>query len=117
MKEQKVNSLTSLNVNMNDSKRYRLIVFQSNAHLYAQVIHPSTGHIVATASSLDASIRKSKGKKTYRCSSNKMMAEQIGSLLRERLEHKSIGVKDVTFDRRKSQYHGKIKWLVDQVMK
>lgn len=96
-------------------KRYRLVVFQSKAHLYAQVINPKNGFIVATASSVDASLRKWRGKKSHRSAPDKEMATKIGQLLKERLQSLGIGRQEIACHLRR--YHGKRKYLVDQILK
>lgn len=88
--------------------KMRLVVFKSNAHIYAQVIDPSNGFIIASASTLEKQF-KNEHKKM-----NIEIAKQVGVRLRNRLEDK--GSIKVTFDRGRYKYHGKIKALVDQVM-
>lgn len=85
-------------------ERPRLAVFRSINQIYAQVIDDSTGHTLASASSLEASLRGAGGTKTER-------ARQVGSLLADRA--KSAGVERVVFDRAGFKYHGRIRALAD----
>jgi large subunit ribosomal protein L18 len=84
--------------------RPRLAVFRSLNQIYAQVIDDTAGHTVASASSLDASIRGAAGTKSER-------ARQVGILLAERA--RAVGVQQVVFDRAGFRYHGRIKALAD----
>lgn len=82
----------------------RLCVFRSPRHIYAQVISPSGSEILASASTLDKSVR---GGKT----GNIEAATKIGTLIAERA--KQAGVTSVAFDRSGYAYHGRIKALAD----
>ena len=86
------------------SKRNRLSVFRSNNHLYAQLIDDSNGITLASASSLEKSI---KDKKLQR----KEIAELIGKNIAKKII--SIGIDKVAFDRGKYKYHGLIKILAE----
>ena len=84
--------------------RKRLTVFKSNNHLYAQVINDEKGITLASASSMEKSLRDSK----Y---TRKELAEKIGKEIAKR----SIdnGIKEVAFDKGKYKYHGIIKILAE----
>ena len=86
------------------SKRNRLSVFRSNNHLYVQLIDDSNGITLASASSLEKSI---KDKKLQR----KEIAELIGKSIAKKIISK--GIDKVAFDRGKYKYHGLIKILAD----
>jgi large subunit ribosomal protein L18 len=86
------------------SKRNRLSVFRSNNHLYVQLIDDSNGITLASASSLEKSI---KDKKLQR----KEIAELIGKNIAKKIISK--GIDKVAFDRGKYKYHGLIKILAD----
>ncbi|WP_049567389.1 50S ribosomal protein L18 [Streptomyces sp. SBT349] len=86
------------------SDRPRLVVTRSNRHMVAQVVDDTIGHTVASASSLDVSIRGVDGDK-----SNK--AKQVGALVAERA--KAAGVEAVVFDRGGSRYAGRVAALAD----
>ena len=86
------------------SKRNRLSVFRSNNHLYAQLIDDSNGITLASASSLEKSIKE---KKLQR----KEIAELIGKNIAKKIISK--GIDKVAFDRGKYQYHGLIKILAE----
>ena len=86
------------------SKRNRLSVFRSNNHIYAQLIDDSNGITLASASSLEKSIKE---KKLQR----KEIAELIGKNIAKKIISK--GIDKVAFDRGKYQYHGLIKILAE----
>ena len=86
------------------SKRNRLSVFRSNNHLYVQLIDDSNGITLASASSLEKSI---KDKKLQR----KEIAELIGKSIAKKIISK--GIDKVAFDRGKYKYHGLIKILAE----
>ena len=86
------------------SKRKRLSVFRSNNHLYAQLIDDINGTTLASASSLEKSI---KDKKLQR----KEIAELIGKNIAKKIISK--GIDKVAFDRGKYKYHGLIKILAE----
>ena len=86
------------------SKRNRLSVFRSNNHLYAQLIDDNNGTTLASASSLEKSI---KDKKLQR----KEIAELIGKNIAKKIISK--GIDKVAFDRGKYKYHGLIKILAE----
>ena len=86
------------------SKRNRLSVFRSNNHLYAQLIDDVKGTTLASASSLQKSIKE---KNLQR----KEIAELIGKTIAKKIISK--GIDKVAFDRGKYKYHGLIKILAD----
>jgi large subunit ribosomal protein L18 len=86
--------------------RPRLSVFRSSKHIYAQVIDDLKGETVASASSLEKTLRE--GAKT---GANIDAAKAVGKLLAERAVQK--GVKEVVFDRGSYLYHGRVKALAD----
>ncbi|MDT0382004.1 50S ribosomal protein L18 [Streptomyces sp. DSM 42041] len=85
-------------------ERPRLVVTRSNRHMVAQVIDDIKGHTVASASSLDSSIRSGEGDKSSQ-------AEKVGALVAERA--KAAGVEAVVFDRGGNKYAGRIAALAD----
>ncbi|WP_406726001.1 50S ribosomal protein L18 [Streptomyces sp. GD-15H] len=86
------------------AERPRLVVTRSNRHIVAQVIDNLKGHTVASASTLDSSIRSGDGDKSTQ-------AKQVGALVAERA--KAVGVEAVVFDRGGNQYAGRIAALAD----
>ncbi|PPR54858.1 MAG: 50S ribosomal protein L18 [Alphaproteobacteria bacterium MarineAlpha5_Bin1] len=84
--------------------RKRLSIFKSNNHIYAQIINDEKGVTLASASSLEKSIRTENKTK-------KELAERIGKEIAKRsIEN---GIKEVAFDKGKYKYHGIIKILAE----
>ncbi len=86
------------------SSRKRLTVFRSNSHIYVQLIDDKNGVTLASASSLEKSI---KDKNLQR----KEIAELVGKNIAKKIISK--GIDKVAFDRGKYKYHGLIKILAD----
>ena len=81
-------------------------MFRSSKHIYAQVIDDVKGETIASASSLEKTMRD--GRKT---GANIDAAKAVGKLIAERAKAK--GIKDVVFDRGGYLYHGRVKALAD----
>ena len=88
------------------AERPRLTVFRSHKHISAQIVDDSTGRTLASASSLDKSLRAGVG-----FGGNKQAAEAIGRAVAERA--KAAGVSKVCFDRGAFRYHGRVAALAD----
>jgi large subunit ribosomal protein L18 len=81
-------------------------VFRSNEHIYAQVIDDDHGQTLASASSLESALSKSKGTRTE-------VSREVGKLLAARA--KESGVDTLVFDRNTYRYHGRVKALAEGV--
>ena len=86
--------------------RPRLSVFRSGLHIYAQVIDDAAGNTIASASTIDKSI-----KAALKSTANIEAAKAVGKLIAERAVAK--GVKEVAFDRGGYKYHGRVKALAE----
>ena len=86
------------------SKRKRLTVFRSNNHLYVQLIDDLNGKTLASASSIEKSLRDQK-------LSRKEIAEIIGKNIAKKIISK--GIDKVKFDRGKYKYHGLVKIIAE----
>ena len=84
--------------------RPRLVVNRSTKHLFVQVVDDTVGRTLASASTLDPTIRTADGDKTAK-------AKLVGALLAERA--KSAGVSAVVFDRGGYKYHGRVAAIAD----
>ncbi len=85
-------------------ERPRLVVTRSNRHMVAQVIDDTKGYTLASASTLDTSIRGGEGDKSAQ-------AAKVGALVAERA--KAAGIAAVVFDRGGNRYAGRIAALAD----
>ena len=86
--------------------KLRLTVFRSSKHIYGQIIDDNEGKTIASASSLENSV-----KKQFKNCGNKEAATFVGKLIAEKALLK--GVKNVVFDRGGYIYHGRIKNLAE----
>ena len=86
------------------AERPRLVVTRSLRHIVAQVVDDTRGHTLASASSMDSSVRGAEGNK-------KSVSAQVGKLLAERA--KAAGITKVVFDRGGNKYAGRIASLAD----
>ncbi|MCY3821935.1 MAG: 50S ribosomal protein L18 [Gammaproteobacteria bacterium] len=82
----------------------RLTVYRSPRHIYAQLIAPDGGRVLAQASTLDASIRSG-------ATGNVDAARKVGTLIADRA--KAVGCSKVAFDRSGYKYHGRVKGLAE----
>lgn len=87
----------------------RLSVNRSLRHIYAQIIAPTGGKILAHANSLEVAIRDaSQGGET-----KSDLSKQVGKLLAQRA--KEAGVEAVACDRSGFMYHGRVAALIESV--
>jgi large subunit ribosomal protein L18 len=86
---------------------HRLSIHRTPRHIYAQVISPDGGNVLASASTLEKSIR---GEIKGACG-NVDAAKIVGKYIAERA--KSAGIENVAFDRSGFRYHGRVKALAD----
>jgi large subunit ribosomal protein L18 len=84
--------------------RPRLVVSRSARHMSAQLVDDVLGSTLASASTLEESIRGAEGDKTAK-------ARQVGELLAERAV--AAGIDAAVFDRGGYAYHGRVAALAD----
>jgi len=84
--------------------RPRLVVTRSNRNIVAQIVDDTAGHTLASASSLDATLRGTEGAKSD-------LSRKVGALVAERA--KAAGISKVVFDRGGNRYAGRIAALAD----
>lgn len=79
--------------------RPRLVVNRSARHIFVQIVDDTVGRTLASASTMDPSIRGAEGDKTAK-------AKLVGALVAERA--KAAGIDAVVFDRGGYAYHGRV---------
>jgi large subunit ribosomal protein L18 len=84
-------------------ERPRLVVSRSLRHIVAQIVDDTKGHTIASASTLDSTVRGGGDKSEQ--------ARRVGALLADRA--KSAGISKVVFDRGGNRYQGRIAALAD----
>ena len=90
-------------------ERPRLSVFRSVSHIYVQVIDDHAGTTVASASSVEPTL-KAKLTGDMRAG-NRKGAELVGKTIAERLKEK--GITRVVFDRNGFLYHGRVRAVAE----
>lgn len=86
------------------AERPRLVVSRSSRHLFVQVIDDSIGQTLASASTMEETLRKENADKSAK-------ARTVGKNIAERAKAK--GISSVVFDRGGNKYHGRIAALAD----
>ncbi|MFA5243046.1 MAG: 50S ribosomal protein L18 [Sulfuricella sp.] len=87
-------------------KVVRLSVFRTNCHMYAQIIDATGGKVLASASTVEADVRKELSN-----GGNSAAAAIVGKRIADKA--KSLGIEKVAFDRSGFRYHGRVKSLAE----
>ncbi|WP_124054089.1 50S ribosomal protein L18 [Arcanobacterium ihumii] len=86
------------------AERPRLVVTRSNRHMVAQVIDDTVGKTLASASTLEVSLRSKEANKVDK-------SREVGELVAKRAIE--AGVSAVVFDRGGNKYHGRVAAVAD----
>jgi len=105
-KEARVRRARKTRVRIAEQRATRLTVGRSNSHIYAQLIAPTGDKVLASASTLEAELRKD-----LKNGGNKAAAAIVGQRIAERA--KQLGIEAVAFDRAGFRFHGRVKALAD----
>jgi len=105
-KEARVRRARKTRVRIAEQRATRLTIGRSNCHIYAQIIAPTGDKVLASASTLEADVRKDMAN-----GGNKAAAAAIGTRIAERA--KALGIESVAFDRAGFRFHGRVKALAD----
>ena len=105
-KEARVRRARKTRVRIAEQRATRLTVSRSNSHIYAQLIAPAGDKVLASASTLEADVRKD-----MKNGGNKAAATFVGRRIAERA--KALGIDSVAFDRAGFRFHGRVKALAD----
>jgi large subunit ribosomal protein L18 len=89
---------------MGTAERPRIAVFRSSKHIYVQAIDDIAGRTIASASTMEASVR---GGSTATVAAAKNVGKQLG----ERV--KAAGATTAVFDRGGFKYHGRVAAIAD----
>ncbi len=84
----------------------RLTVHRTPRHIYAQVVAPNGGTVLASASTIEPEVKKG-----IKFGGNVEAAAIVGARIAEKA--KAAGVDTVAFDRSGFRYHGRVKALAD----
>jgi len=105
-KRARVRRARKTRVRIAEQRATRLTVSRSNSHIYAQIIAPTGDKVLASASTLEADVRKD-----VKNGGNKAAATLVGRRIAERA--KALGIEAVAFDRAGFRFHGRVKALAD----
>ncbi len=108
-KEQRLRRSRQTRIRIAEQGVARLSVNRTNLHIYASVISGDGAKVLATASTLEADVRKELGASGK--GGNAAAAQVIGKRIAEKA--KAAGVEKVAFDRSGFAYHGRVKALAD----
>ena len=91
----------------------RLMVYRTNLHIYASVISDDGARVLASASTVEADVRKeiAGDAKVAGKGGNVAAAALIGKRIAEKA--KAAGIDKVAFDRAGFAYHGRVKALAE----
>ena len=87
-----------------DALRPRLVVTRSARHVFVQVVDDTKGITLASASTMEAELRKSADDKSAK-------SKAVGLLIAERA--KKAGISEVVFDRGGNKYAGRVAAIAD----
>ena len=87
----------------------RLVVYRSNANIYAQLIDDEKNITVLSASSIDTSLKQSIDKASNKIEKSKIVGESLSEKI------KNAKIERIIFDRNGYKYHGRIKALTEAI--
>ena len=105
-KESRLRRAKKTRMKMAELKVARLCVHRTNGQIYAQIIDSAAGKVLASASTVEAEIRKEAP-----TGSNTKAAQLVGKRIADRA--KSLGISKLAFDRSGFKYHGRVKALAE----
>lgn len=105
-KESRLRRATRSRAKMKELESYRLTVHRTPRHIYAQVLSHDSTKVIASASTLDADV-----KKELKGTGNATAAAVVGKAIAQRASGE--GVTAVSFDRSGFKYHGRVQALAE----
>ena len=87
----------------------RLVVYRSNANIYAQLVDDEKGITVLSASSIDKSIKSLIEKAANKIEKSKIVGESLAGKIKE------AKISQIVFDRNGYKYHGRVKALTEAI--
>lgn len=106
-KQARLRRATRTRAKIHELGAYRLCVFRTPRHIYAQIIAPDGDRVVASASTLDKVLRE----QITGHRGNIAAAAEVGKAIAERA--RGAGIEKVAFDRSGFRFHGRVKALAD----
>ena len=108
-KEQRLRRARQTRIRIATQGVARLTVTRTNLHIYASLISDDGSKVLATASTVEADLRKELGGSGKGATVS--AAQTVGKRIAEKA--KAAGVEKVAFDRAGFAYHGRVKALAD----
>ena len=105
-KQNRIRRARKVRAKISELEANRLSVHRTPRHIYAQVIGPDGGTVLASASTLESEVRKG-----VKSGGNVEAASIVGARIAEKA--KAAGIDTVAFDRSGFRYHGRVKALAD----
>ncbi len=105
-KQNRIRRARKVRAKISELEVHRLSVHRTPRHIYAQVIGPDGGTVLASASTLETEVRKG-----VKSGGNVEAASIVGARIAEKA--KAAGIDTVAFDRSGFRYHGRVKALAD----
>ena len=87
----------------------RLVVYRSNANIYAQLVDDKKGVTVLSASSIDKNIKSLIDKAANKIEKSKIVGETLAEKIKE------AKISRIIFDRNGYKYHGRVKALSEAI--
>jgi large subunit ribosomal protein L18 len=104
--EARIRRARKVRAHIRDLAVHRLSVHRTPRHIYAQIIAPDGGTVVAAASTVQSDVREG-----LKATGNVKAAAAVGKVIAEKA--KTAGVTRVAFDRSGFKFHGRVKALAD----
>jgi large subunit ribosomal protein L18 len=108
-KEQRLRRARQTRIRIATQGVARLTVNRTNLHIYASLISDDGAKVLATASTVEADVRKELGGAGK--GATVAAAQSVGKRIAEKA--KAAGVEKVAFDRAGFAYHGRVKALAE----
>ena len=93
----------------NISNHPRLVVYRSNANIYAQLVDDEKHATILSASSIDKNLKKSIDKAKNKIEKSKIVGESLVEKI------KNAKIERIIFDRNGYKYHGRVKVLAEAI--
>jgi large subunit ribosomal protein L18 len=105
-KAERLRRAAKTRASIREQRAYRLCVYRTPRHIYAQVLSPGGAETLASASTLDKQVQAE-----VKVGGNITAAKVVGRFIAERA--RARGIVRVAFDRSGFKYHGRVKALAD----
>ncbi len=95
--------------------KYRLTVYKSNKHTYAQLYNPDCNLVILSMSTLDKNFKLEISKCELDILNKVTKSKMLANLLAIKI--KEMNIKNIVFDRSGFKFHGRIKAVAETINK